>query len=164
MAVYFRRGQSYAAWVPTIASTSAGPTTSELAAGTELTKAITALAGFETSLNRINTPLMAYKEELQGDGPQTLGDATITIIDDDGVSSADSTARASARTALAEAAVGYVVIAPSKTGTPIATDKVDVWPAKVGARNRDLSLDANLARSIVQIAITATPRKDVAVS
>src|SRR5436305_14009746 len=122
MAVYFRRGQSYAAWVPTIASTSAGPTTTELGAGTELTAAITALSGFETSLNRINTPLMSQKEELQVDGPQTLGDATLTIIDDDGVSSSGSAARAAARTALAEGAVGYVVAAPRKPGTPIATD------------------------------------------
>jgi hypothetical protein len=54
------------------------------------------------------------------------------------------------------------VVAPDKL-TPVAGTKVDVFPMKVGALNRDLSLDAQLARSVAQLAITATPRKSVAV-
>jgi hypothetical protein len=162
MSVYFRRGQSAAFVVPTISSTSAGPTVAELGAGVDITAAVTALGGFETSLNRINTPLMSQKEELQVDGPQTLGDATVTIIDDDGVTSSGSTIRAGARTALAASTVGYLVIAPDKL-TPVVGTKVDVWPMKVGALNRDLSLDAQLARSVAQLAITATPRTNAAV-
>jgi hypothetical protein len=163
MAVYFRRGQSAAYFVPTIASTTAGPTASELAAGVNITKAVTGLGGFETSLNRINTPLMSQKEELQVDGPQTLGDGTITLVDDDGTTSADSTARIAARTALAEGVSGYVVIAPSKL-TPTTGDKVDVWPSKVGAMNRNLGLDAALATSVAQLAFTSQPRKEVAIT
>lgn len=162
MSVYFRRGQAAAIVVPTIASVSGGPTVSELTAGVDVTAAVTALSGFETSLNRINTPLMSQKEELQVDGPQTLGDATVTIIDDDGVVAAGSTVRAGARVALAEGTVGYLVIAPDKLA-PTTGTKVDVWPMKVGALNRDHSLDAQLARSVAQLAITATPRKTVAV-
>jgi hypothetical protein len=163
VSVYFRRGQSSIFVVPTIASTTAGPTAAELAAGVDITQAVTGLGGFETSLNRINTPLMSQKEELQVDGPQTLGDGTITIIDDDGTASAGSTARAGARTALVEGSSGYLVICPSKLA-PTTGDKVDVWAHKSGALNRDLSLDAQLARSVCQVAFTASPRKDKAIT
>lgn len=163
MSVYFRRGQSAASFVPTIASTTAGPTAAELSAGTDITAAVTALGGFETSLNRINTPLMSQKEELQVDGPQTLGDGTITIVDDDGVSSSGSTVRVAARTALAEGVSGYLVVSPSKQA-PTTGDKVDVWPIKVGALNRNLGLDAALATSVAQLAFTAQPRKDKAIT
>jgi len=163
MSVYFRRGQSAAYWVPTIASLTGAPTTAELGAGVNITAAVTALGGFETSLNRINTPLMSQKEELQVDGPQTLGDGTITIVDDDGVAAAGSTVRTAAKTALAEGAVGYLVIAPDNL-TPGSGTKVDVWPAKVGAFNRNLSLDAALATSLAQLAFTAQPRKDKAIT
>jgi hypothetical protein len=78
------------------------------------------------------------------------------------VTSSGSTIRTGARTALAESTVGYLVVAPDKL-TPVAATKVDVFPMKVGALNRDLSLDAQLARSVAQLAITATPRKSVAV-
>lgn len=164
MSLFFRRGQSAAFWVPSIASTTAGPTAAEVTAGTDLSQAITAMVGFTTTLNRINTPVMSQKEETQTDGPQTLGDATITLLDDDGVSSSGSTARVAAHTALAEAAAGYVVVSPQKVGPLVATDKVWVFPAKVGAVNPDLSTDAKLATTEVQIAITASPRKNVAVS
>lgn len=163
MSVYFRRGQSAIFVVPTIASTTAGPTAAELTAGVDITAAVTALGGFETSLNRINTPLMSQKEELQVDGPQTLGDGTITIIDDDGVVSSGSTDRTGARTALVEGGSGYLVISPSKLA-PTTGDKVDVWPYKSGALNRDLSLDAQLARSVCQVAFTGAPRKDKAIT
>lgn len=163
MSLYFRRGQSGAYWLPTVASTSAGPTAAEVTAGTPLTKAITALSGLETTLNRINTAVMSQKEELQVDGPQTLGDATITILDDDGVTAADSTARQDARDALEETSVGYLFIIPDKTTSAVG-DTGDLWPAKVGARNRDNSMDAQLARSVVQLAITSQPRKDVAIT
>jgi hypothetical protein len=162
LSVYFRRGQSALIVVPTIASTTAGPTASELAAGVDVTAAVTGLGGFETSLNRINTPLMSQREELQVDGPQTLGDGTITLVDDDGTASAGSTARVAARTALAEGTTGYLVVAPSKL-TPTTGTVVDVWPFKSGALNRNLGLDAALATSVCQVAFTASPRKDKAV-
>jgi hypothetical protein len=163
VSLYFRRGQSSIFVVPTIASSTAGPTAAELAAGTNITAAVTALGGFETSLNRINTPVMSQKEELQVDGPQTLGDGTITILDDDGTVSADSTVRAAARTALVEGSSGYLVVCPSKLA-PTTGDKVDIWPHKSGALNRDLSLDAQLARSVCQVAFTGQPRKDKAIT
>jgi hypothetical protein len=162
MGLYFRRGQSHARWVPTIASLTGGPTSAELGAGVDITPAITALSGLETSLNRINTPVMNAREELQTSGPQTLGDATLTILDDDGVVASGSTARAAARTALAVNSNGYLVIAPSKLA-PTTGDKVDVFPALVGAVNRDYSLDPQLARSVVQLAITGQPRQDTAI-
>jgi hypothetical protein len=163
MGLYFRRGQSAARWLPTVASTTAGPTLAEYTAGVDLTPAITAIAGLETSLNRINTAVMNAREELQTNGPQTLGDATLTILDDDGTVASGSTQRTAARTALAENANGYVFVLPHKV-TATTGDKGDLFPALVGAVNRDYSLDAQLARSVVQLAITGAPRKEVALT
>lgn len=163
MGLFFLRGQSAARWLPTVASASAGPTLAEWTAGTDLTPAITALAGWETSLNRINTAVMNAKEELQTNGPQTLGDASITLLDDDGQAASGSTQRVAAKTALAEGTNGYFGVCTFKAA-PTTADKIYLFPALVGAVNPDLSLDAQLSRLIVQMAITGAPRKNVAIS
>jgi hypothetical protein len=162
--MFFRRGKSSARLVLTCADPAA-PTVAELDAGTDLSKAVAAIAGFETTLNRINQPVMAYAEELQIDGPQTFADASMTLLEDDGTGAdGDSTARQAAYTALDEGSAGFMVLAPSKAGALIAADDVELWPYKVGARNRGWSLDAEAARYTVQFAITGSPQKDATVT
>lgn len=157
--MFFRRGRSGAIFVATIAN-KAAPTVAELNAGTQLSKAVATINGFETALNRINQGVMAYSEELQIDGPQTFADASIVFIEDDGTGSdGDSTARVAARTSQAEGATGHIVLSPTKTGTLTAADKCEVWPVKIGAVNRSWSLDNEPARYTSQYAITGTPSK-----
>lgn len=164
--MFFRRGKSSAYLVPTVASaTKSQVTLAELAAGTNLSKAVAAIAGFETALNRINQPVMAYPEELQIDGPQTFADASMTLLEDDGTGSdADSTARVAAYTALAEQSTGFIVFSPTKSGALIAADKIEVWPVRVGARNRGWGLETEAARYVVQFAITGAPNKNATVA
>lgn len=164
MGLFFRRGQSNMTFLTALASTSLIPTAAEITAGVDLSKAILGVTGFNTTLNRVNTPVLDYAQEIQVAGPQTFGDASLTLADDDGTTSADSTARVAARTALAEGTNGYIVIAASRRGKPVAATKVDVWPVLVGALNREITLDAQIARSTAQLAITGAAAKDVAVT
>lgn len=160
---FFRRGKSGAWLVLTIADPSA-PTATEIAAGTKLSQALTAIAGFETTLNRVNTPVMAYQTELQTDGPRTFGDASMTLMEDDGSGTdSDSVARAAAYTALAEGTTAYIVFTPKTTAATTAA-KAEVWPIKIGAKNRSWSLDVETARYTVQLAITGSEHKDVAIA
>lgn len=161
MSIFFRRGKSNATFILTMAG--AAPTVAELAAGTDLSKAITAISGFDTTLNRVNTPIMDYSQEAQTEGPQQFSDASMTLIEDDGTAAQDSTARTAAYAAMAEGTSGYMILAPRKRGTPAAADKVEIWPVKVGARNRDWSLEGQPARYTVQFAITGSPVKDATV-
>lgn len=162
--MFFRRGKSSARLVLTIAN-KAAPTVAELTAGTDLSKAVAAIGGFETTLNRINQPVMAYAEELQIDGPQTFADASMTLLEDDGTGAdADSVAREAAYVALDEQTTGYIVLAPKKAGALVALDDCEVWPIRVGARNRGWGLETEASRYVVQFAITGAPEKDAVVS
>lgn len=162
--LFFRRGKSGAIFVPTIGN-KAAPTVAEIGAGTQVSKAVAAINGFETTLNRINQGVMAYSEELQIDGPQTFADASMVLLEDDGTGSdGDSTARVAARTALVEGATGYMVLSPTKTGALVAADKCEVWPIKIGAVNRSWALETEVARYTAQYAITATPAKAAVVA
>lgn len=162
--LFFRRGKSGAMFVPTIANKSA-PTVAELTAGVAIGRAVAAIAGFETTLNRINQPVMAYSEELQIDGPQTFADASMTLLEDDGTGSdADSIERVAAATALVEQASGYIVLSPKKAGALVATDKCEVWPVRIGAVNRSWALETEAARYVAQYAISGTPVKTATVA
>lgn len=158
---FWRRGKSKAFFVPTIADVSA-PTVAEIAAGTELSPAVTAIDNFETSTSRISQGVLASKVDVQIDGNQTLGDAAMTLLEGDGVSGGDETAYAAIFTALAEDATGYIVLAPVGAA---ATKKVEVWPVKVGAKNRVWAIDTNeMAKYRVAFAVTAAPTKAATVS
>lgn len=161
--MFFRRGKS-SARVVLVCANPAAPTAAELAAGTDLSAAVAAIGGFETALNRINQPVMKYAEELQIDGPQTFADASMTLLEDDGTGAdADSTARQDAYLALDEQSTGWMALAPKKGGTLIAGDDVEMWPFRVGARNRGWGLETEASRYVVQFAITGKPEKDAVV-
>lgn len=161
---FFRRGKSSWYWVTTLTSTTA-PTATQINAGVPLDKAIADMSGFDTQLNRISEPWWDTNVDIQTDGPQQLGDASMTFFDDDGTGAdADSTARQAVSTAMVEQATGFLVLLPQKKGAAVAANAAVVWPAKIGARNVDLTLDVRSARYIVQFAITGTPVKDAVVA
>jgi hypothetical protein len=161
MSLFFRRGQAGAWWIPTIALPL---NIAEITAGQELHTAFAGVTGFDTQLNRINTPVLKYRRELQLDGPETFGDATITFIEDDGTGSdQDSVDRNDISDVMVEGASGYIVFHPNKQ-TLVASDIVEIWPVKIGARNRTWSLDAEASRYVVQFAITGDPDKEAVVS
>jgi len=157
---YFRRGKSKALFVPTIAS-QAAPTTAELTAGTDLSKAVTAIENFDTSTAKISQAVLAYVQNLQENGEQTFGDASMTLLEDDGAAGGDSAFYAAAYTALAENATGYIVLAP---GAITAGKKVEVWPVTIGANNRQWTLDNEMAKYQVAFAVTTPPTKNAIVA
>lgn len=157
--VFFRRGRSSAWFVSALASESS-PSAATINAGTHLSAAVADITGFATELNRVEVPVLKYATAPQVDGPQTLGDATLVLIEDDGTGSdSDSTDRVNAFTALAEAVTGFIVLFPT-TQTPVSGAKCEVWPIRVGARNRSWALDVEGARYSCQLAITKVPTKN----
>lgn len=163
MSAFFLRGKGGVRFVTTIANTSA-PTAAELAAGVALERAVTAIDGFNTQLNRVQTPVLAYRQELQHDGPETFADSGLTIIDDDGTGTdVDSVAYAAAATALVKGATGYLVFCRTHQ-TMAATRKVWVYPVRVGSVQAGWTMDATLASSRVEIVITGEPKEKVTVA
>lgn len=153
---YFRRGVSTAVFVTTIASPAA-PTQAEITAGTPLTKAVTAISNFTTSVTRISQPVLAYAVTPEINGSQTFGSAQLTLLEDNGTSDTDSAVLIAAYTALADGASGYIVLAPGGTA---ATKKVEVWPVQVGANNRQWSTGDDMAQYTVDFAVTNPPTKN----
>lgn len=163
MGMFFRRGTSGVRFVPTIAVLGS-PTAAELTAGTDLGPALASIEGFETSLNRINQPLLKYRVEVQIDGPQQFGDAKLTLIEDDGTgASGDDLARKTIYTVLGEQVTGFIVINPT-ANVFTAAAKVEVWPVRIGSKNRSFSLDAEPARYVCELAITGAQDKAAVVA
>jgi len=163
MGMFFRRGTTGVRFVPTIALLGS-PTAAEITAGTDLGPALAGMEGFETSLNRINIALLKYRQEVQVDGPQTFGDAKLTLIEDDGTGAAgDDLARKTIYTVLAEQATGFVVINPV-ANIFTAAAKVEVWPIRIGSKNRSFTLDAEPARYVTELAITGAQDKAAVVT
>lgn len=157
---YFRRGKSSALFVPTIAS-KAAPTAAELAAGTDMSKAVTNIENFDTSVEAIEQAVLAYVQNIQIDGPVSFGDAALTFLDDDGTAGGDSAVYVATNTALAEGATGYVVLA--KNGF-VATKKVEVWPVRVMTKNAQWTTDNEMAKKVARFAITGVPEKEATVA
>lgn len=153
---FFRRGVSTATFVPTIADTSA-PTQAEVTAGTPLSKAVATIDGWDFANSRISQPVLAYKFSPQIDGEQTAGDASMTLLEDDGTTDVDSSALAAAYTALTDGASGFMVLAPVGTASG---KKVEVWPIKVLGNNRVWSTDNAMAQYKVDFAVTNPPVKN----
>ena len=163
MGMFFRRGTTGVLFVPTIVDITA-PTAAELAAGTDLGPALAAMEGFETKLNRINQGVLKYKQELQIDGPQQFGDAKLTLLEDDGTgATGDDLERKTIYAALPEQATGFIVINPVAQ-TFAAADKVEVWPNRIGSKNRDFSLGTEPGRYICELAITGAQEKNAIVT
>lgn len=161
--MFFRRGKSAAIYCPTIADPAA-PTSAEITAGVDISRAVNSITGFETSPNRINTAVMAHAQELQSNGPTTPQDASMVLIEDDGSGSDDdSTARQDAYDTLEDDVTGYIVFVPKGTSAP-ATTSVEVWPISVAARNRSWSLDTETARYNVAFSISGVAVKDAVVA
>lgn len=162
MSMFMRRGKSATLIAATLADPD-NPTLPEIAAAEEISAAVIALEGFETTVNRINQPVQKYAQELQIGGPQQFQDVSILLAEDDGVGSdADSVERQAAKTALVEGATVYAILSP-RSATVAAATKVHVWPVKVDAVNPSFALDAEAARYRAVLSVQSPPSKEVAV-
>lgn len=165
MSMFFWRGRGEALYVATIANPAA-PTAAEIAAGIVLSAGLTAVSGFETTVNRVAVPVLASDVDIQMNGPAQFGDSTLSLVEDDGVGSdPDDVLRRTAVTTLAKDTTGYIVMCRNKKkAAMIAAVKVDVFPGYVGGNNKDWSLDASATRRNVAWIQTSAPKQDVAIA
>ena len=150
MAKFFRRGTSKVFFLPAIAGTS--PTRPEITAGTDLSPEATGLSGWQFSNSRIDTPILSSAFTAQIDGPDEVGDSSITFLDDN--------ASTTIRTALARGTSGYIVLFPYGD---IATKRCEKWPVKSTGANDEWSMGSDPARYVVDFAVTNPPTQNAVV-
>lgn len=148
MAKFFRRGVSLIRFLPAVANPAA-PTAPEIAAGTVLTAAVAAISGFQLSNSPIPVPDLATVFTPQINGEDTVADSTLTLNDDDTVSTI--------RVALAKGTSGFILLQPYGA---TAAKRAEVWPVKVTGYNDEWSVDNTNAKSVVGFAITAVPTQN----
>lgn len=152
---FFRRGKTRAFWVATISSIAA-PTAAEIAAGTEITSGISDITGFATDQDFIGVPDLSSETTAVVPGEVTMQDSALKIYFDSVTNPL--------RTTLAPGTTGNVVFIDYKpSGSIVATDKVDVYPAQIGSTPKERDMGSTAAQWMANIAITAKPREDVAV-
>lgn len=147
MAKYFRRGKSKVYFLPAVAGSS--PTSGEMAAGTDLSGSIADIGGFEYSTERIDVPDLGSSFTPQIDGPNTVGEPTLTFNDDD--------ASFTIFNLLPKGTTGFLILAPRGSGAGKLAEK---WPIKTTARTNEWSMGNDPARFIVPIAVTSEPVLD----
>lgn len=141
---FFRRGVSKIRFAPTVVGTS--PTRAEITSSTDLSDWVTGVDGFQFSNERIDTPVLGSSFTSQIDGPDTVGDSTLTFIDDDTVTAV--------RTALAKGTSGFLLMFPYGD---VPTKRVEKWPVKSAGVNDEWSMGNDPARYAVDFAITSPP-------
>lgn len=144
MAKFFRRGVSKIIFLPAVAG--ASPTRAEITAGTDLSASITGLSGFQFNNKRIDTPVLSSSFTPQIDGPDETGDSSLTMLDDDTVSTI--------RTVLAKGTSGFLAMFPYGD---VPTKRMEKWPVKSSGVNDEWSLGNDPARYQVDFAITSQP-------
>lgn len=146
MAKFFRRGVSKVYFM----TADPGPSVSaaEFTAGVDLSPSITEMSGWQLTNTPIRTPNLADTFTSQIDGEETVGDSTLTMLDENGVSGF--------RTALPKGTVGFIVLAPYGT---VAGKRCEVWPVKSTGVNDQYTVGNEPARTVVSFAITAVPNQ-----
>jgi len=137
-------------WVTTIA-TQASPSRAELNAGTDLSAEISDVNGFELSGDSADAPDLASQFVAQVPARITASDSEIVFY--------ASNTSADVRTVLPRGTTGYVCILPEGD---IATQKMEVWPAKVKSMFLDSSIE-DPAKIHVQFSITKLPSQNVTI-
>lgn len=152
---FYRRGKTRVFFVPTIAN-QAAPTAAEIAAGTELSAKVADIAGFSSSLDRIDAPDMSSNFTPTVPGEAKVADSSLQIY----LESISNPLRAT----LAQNTTGFIVFCDYKpSGALAAADVVDVYPVTVGSIPKERSMSSTPAKWTAEFGISAVPSEDVAV-
>lgn len=150
MAKFFRRGVSKIHFLPAVAG--ASPTRAEITAGTDLSPQVNGLSGFQFSNTRIDTPILSSSFTPEIDGPDEVGDSTLTFLDDNATSTI--------RTTLAKGTSGYIVLFPYGD---VPTKRCEVWQVKSTGVNDEWSMGNDPARYAVGFAIVNPPNQNATI-
>lgn len=148
---YVPLGKAKFYWVATIADPAA-PTRTELDAGTDLSPAVTAVAGWSVSTTMASLPLLGTRFESQVAAQITPAASSITLAS----SSTDGNPVAGV---LAQDDPGFIV--RMLTGDN-ATGQMDVFPVYVASVSKPVTLTSPVTIQI-DFAITNQPQSDLAI-
>jgi hypothetical protein len=144
---FYQPGLIAIVFLPTIAATTYVPTTSEISAGTDLTKEVDDISGWSYSTNFIETKDAASRVMPKLAGRVSLEDSSITFN--------GSQNGTDARTVFTLNQAGYILMADAGLGTG---KKAEVFPVSVGAVVKVRSLDADPFKIRVDYGVTNIPQ------
>lgn len=147
---YYRQGVSKVVWCPTIASI-AGPTRSEINAGTDLSDEVSAASGWEVTGNTEDAPALGSVFIGKVSSTTTAGDSSLTMY-------ADSTST-DVRTLLTRGASGFIVW---MWEGDVAAYSMDVFPVKVTSTPKQSDV-SSVAQIMVNFAVTREPAENVTI-
>lgn len=148
---YYARGLTKIYYCLTIVSI-ASPTRAEMNAGTDLSREVAEVNGWDITSEEIETPDLATSFTSKIPGSLSVGDSSINMYADDN--------GADARGVLPRGTVGYILML---YGGDIAASKMDVFPIKVRSVGKPISLGDDPSTVNLQFSITAAPQENVTV-
>lgn len=158
MALFMWRGTGSAYAVPVSVLSGGAPSLADITDPdtVDLTDALTAVSGFDSTPNNIATPVLRSKTPIQIPGEVTLGNPVLTLVDDPGEDDA-ATARQRALDEL-QAGTEWTLVFFMNTQEPDNGDRGYYIPVTVSNQVPTLSLDAVAAT----IAINCAAKEELA--
>ncbi len=148
-----RRGVTKIYFLPEIAAATNVPTRAELTGGTELSGAISDIAGWSLGNSPIDTPDMGSTLTTSIPGEDKADASTLTFYEDK--------AGDTIETLLSKGEEGYVVIL--RKGDVPASKSMDIFPTRVASRAPAYSAGSDPAKFTVTFAVSDDPTLDAAV-
>ncbi|MDX2849290.1 hypothetical protein PV342_12625 [Streptomyces sp. PA03-3a] len=150
---FMRRGVTKIFFLSEIAAASNVPTRQELAAGTDLSGAISDIAGWSLGNSPIDTPDLGSTLTTSIPGEDKADASTLTFYEDK--------AGDEIETLLTKGAEGFVVIL--RKGDVPASKSLDAFPVRVASRAPAYSAGSDPAKFTVTFAVSDEPTLDAAV-
>lgn len=152
---YWRKGVTKVYF--TTATLTTNPTNAQISAATDLTPQINAMDGWETQVERIPTENLDSSFTSTITGPRTVGDASITFLDQKHPTTVTPANYDAVRALLAIGTRGTLVLMPY--GNTVG-NRVELWPVESSGPNDIVSLANEPAKYRVDFGITGLPVKD----
>lgn len=148
-----RRGVTKIYFLQDIAAATNIPTRPELTTGTDLSSAISDIAGWSLGNSPIDTPDLGSSLTTSIPGEDKADSSTLTFYEDQ--------AGDTVETLLSKGAEGYVVIL--RKGDVSASKSMDIFPVRVASRAPAYSTGSDPAKFTVTFAVSGQPTLDAAV-
>ncbi|MGW3827773.1 phage tail tube protein [Streptomyces sp. NPDC005071] len=150
---FMRRGVTKIYFLPEITAATNVPTRSEITSGTELSGAISDIAGWSLGNSPIDTPDLGSTLTTSIPGEDKADASTLTFYEDK--------AGDTIETLLSKGEEGYVVIL--RKGDVPASKSMDIFPVRVASRAPAYSAGSDPAKFTVTFAVSDDPTLDAAV-
>nr|WTB35195.1 hypothetical protein OG781_42195 [Streptomyces sp. NBC_00830] len=150
---FMRRGVTKIYFLPEISAATNIPTRQEITTGTELSGAVSDIAGWSLGNSPIDTPDLGSTLTTSIPGEDKADASTLTFYEDK--------AGDSIETLLSKGEEGFVVIL--RKGDVPASKSMDVFPVRVASRAPAYSAGSDPAKFTVTFAVSDKPTLDAAV-